>query len=769
VFKKCYFFTLTVFICFVKPSLRIGGIFYKMNYMTDENIKKKQQAEELLRIHYGFDKFRPGQEKAIDAILDGKDVLVVMPTGGGKSLIYQLPALVLDGITIVISPLIALMKDQVDAMNRIGIPATFINSSISPDEVKERLGLVKKEFYKLLYIAPERFYNDEFVAALAEINVKLFAVDEAHCISQWGHDFRPSYMKLRRAVDLCGRPPIAALTATATPEVKEDIMKQLEMVEPVKVITGFARPNLQFGVIKASEAQKISIIVETVNSFPDKCGIIYSGTRNKAEEITNQLLSAGVDAVFYHAGMDPESRSWTQTNFIQGKTKVIVATNAFGLGIDKKDVRFVIHHDMPGTIEAYYQEAGRAGRDGQPSLCLMFFAPKDRFLREFFIKGDNPTPEMVLDVYDILTNYGTDRVFTTYAELKESLSDDAPDMAVGTCLKILENGGYISRSSEKTNPAFLRLLNNFQTTCDFVSKKAKKQVEILNKLNTRFPQELFAGWEFDLEEVSGIIDVEREALVRSINSWKKAGLAEYTPPKRGTEIRILKRENREDVKVDFSAMREKAKRAYKKLDEIEDYVYGFGCRPQYIMQYFGDDEFKPCGKCDNCLNNGKFHPKGDQPLAEKICSDEEGFSARRGGKEKFPSRDGWRDASPRRSVVSADFDDIKVEKRTLSTKLTQLETLDLYNKGKSITEIAAEREINENTVYGHLEFLIEKGLIKDINKLVDSKKQDKIFAAIKKAGADKLTPIKDELGDDYSWEEIKLARAKFIYRATHNS
>lgn len=706
-----------------------------------------------MRIHYGFDKFRPGQEQAIDAILDGKDVLVVMPTGGGKSLIYQLPALVLDGVTIVISPLIALMKDQVDAMNRIGIPATFINSSISPDEAKERLGLVKKEFYKLLYIAPERFYNDEFIAALAEVNVKLFAVDEAHCISQWGHDFRPSYMKLRRAVDLCGRPPIAALTATATPEVKEDIIKQLQMLEPVKVITGFARPNLQFGVIKANEAQKLQIIVDTVNSFPDKCGIIYSGTRNKAEEITNQLLSNGVDAVFYHAGMDPESRSWTQSNFIQGKTKVIVATNAFGLGIDKKDVRFVIHHDMPGTIEAYYQEAGRAGRDGQPSLCLMFFAPKDRFLREFFIKGDNPTPEMVLDVYDILTNYGTDRVFTTYAELKESLSDDAPDMAVGTCIKILENGGYISRSNEKTSAAFLRLLNNFQMTCDFVSKKAKKQVEILNKLNTRFPQELFAGWEFDLEEVAGIIDVEREALVRSINSWKKAGLAEYTPPKRGTEIRILKRENREDVKIDFSAMREKANRAYKKLDEMEDYVYTFGCRPQYIMQYFGDDQFKSCGKCDNCLS-------GDEKINERLELKNDFSEPKRFKKYGFKSK---------KEKIEEGFEEIKVEKKTLNTKLTQLETLDLFNKNYDPAAIAGARGFTLETIYNHLVFLIEKGLIKNIDKLVDAKKQDKIFAAIKKIGFDKLTPIKDELGDDYSWEEIKLARAKFLRQKKSNT
>jgi ATP-dependent DNA helicase RecQ len=717
---------------------------------------KKQQAMELLKIHYGFDKFRPGQEKAIDAILEGRDVLVVMPTGGGKSLIYQLPALVLDGVTIVVSPLIALMKDQVDAMNKIGIPATFINSSISPDEVRERLDLVKKEYYKLLYIAPERFYNDEFVAALIEVNVKLFAVDEAHCISQWGHDFRPSYMKLKRAVEMCGRPPVAALTATATPEVKEDIAKQLEMVNPEKVITGFARPNLQFGVIQANEAQKLQMIVDTVNNFSDKCGIIYSGTRAKAEEITDRLLEAGVDAVFYHAGMDNESRSWTQTNFIAGKTKVIVATNAFGLGIDKKDVRFVIHHDMPGTIEAYYQEAGRAGRDDQPSLCLLFYAPKDRFLREFFIKGDNPSPEMVLNVYEVLKNYETDRVFTTYAEIKESLSDDAPDMAVGTCLKILEKEGFIARSSEKTSPAFLRLFNNYEKTLDFVSRQAKKQLEILEKLNARFGEEIFSGWEFDLEEVAGIIEIEREALVRSINSWKKAELAEYIAPKRGTEIRILKRLDRSEVKIDFTAMREKALRAYGKLDEIENYVFTSNCRPQTILNYFGDYEVEACGKCDNCLNVNKktFSPQIAHPTSEY-----------------HPPADG---TPPRRGIYHAkqnkelaDFDGIKVEKKTLSTKLTQLETLDLFLKNYDPTAIAGARGLAVETIYNHLAFLIEKGLIKNIDKLVDAKRQEKIISAIKKVGAEKLTPIREELGEEFSWEEIKIVRAKIKHDANH--
>jgi len=740
--------------------------------MTENNSQKKQQAVELLKIHYGFDKFRPGQEEAIDAILDGKDVLVVMPTGGGKSLIYQLPALVLDGVAIVVSPLIALMKDQVDAMNKIGVPATFINSAISPDEAKERLGLVKKEFYKLLYIAPERFYNDEFIAALAEVNVKLFAVDEAHCISQWGHDFRPAYMRLGKAIEMCGRPPIAALTATATPEVKEDIVKQLGMVKAEKIITGFTRPNLQFGVIKAPDAQKLSLIADTAESI-EGCGIIYTGTRAKAEQITDLLLERGLQAVFYHAGMDPESRNWTQENFLQGKTKIIVATNAFGLGIDKKDVRFVIHHDMPGTIEAYYQEAGRAGRDGAPSLCLLFFAPRDRFLREFFIKGDNPAPETVLEIYEILTNYAggltpgdkTDRIFTTYAELMEGLSDDVPDMAVGTCLKILEKDGYIARSSEKTSPAFLRLINNHQTTLDFISKQAKKQVEILNKLQARFAKELFDGWEFDLDEVAGIIDVGREALVRSINAWKKAQLVEYNPPKRGTEITILKRVPRSEVKIDFTAMREKAARAYHKLDEMEDYVYHFGCRPEYILNYFGEYDVKPCGKCDNCLGGREeIRDKREEKNNEREVNPPRFRQGRshpsRGGEYfKSPLERGGRAA---RTGCVTDFDGIKVEKKTLNTKLTQLETLELFNKNYDPAAIAAARELTLNTIYEHLAFLVEKNLIKDISKLVNSKKQEKIIAAIKKVGADKLTPIKDELGDDYSWEEIKIARAKFL-------
>lgn len=706
-----------------------------------DNIKQKEQTKELLKIHYGFDSFKPGQEDAIDSILEKKDTIVIMPTGGGKSLVYQLPALVLEGVTIVISPLIALMKDQVDFLEQIGVPACFINSSISPDETKKRLKLVKEGHFKLLYIAPERFYNKEFIDVLSETKIALFAIDEAHCISQWGHDFRPSYMRLRDAVELVGRPPVVALTATATPEVREDIVKQLNLKNPEKIITGFARPNLQFGATRASGREKLGMIMDAVRSMEGKCGIIYVGTRGKADEITQMLLEADIEAATYHAGMDQESRVWAQDSFLKGKTKVIVATNAFGLGIDKKDIRFIIHHDIPGTVEAYYQEAGRAGRDGKSAFCLLFYSPRDRYLREFFIKGDNPSPETVLEVYRIITSYDQDRIIVTYAEIMESLVDDAPDMAVGTSLKILEKEGYIVRNSERTSNAYLRLVNDFKTTLDFVSKKAKKQIEILEKLNERFSDELISGWELNLDEVAGLIEVKRDSLIRAINSLKKNELAVYNPPKRGTEINILKRVEVEDIKINFKELKEKASRAYDKLDQMEKYVFHFGCRQKYILDYFSDISSKKCGKCDNCLSPRKSF---DSTSNEQV---EQERSFKKGNYRRFKKKeDGGK------------FE-VGEKKDIMNTRLTQLDTLDLYIKGSNLKEIAQKRGLTEGTISEHVCFLVEKKLIKDIDSLVDKKKQEKIKKIFKKIGKDKLKPVKVELGDDYSYEELKITRS----------
>ena len=579
----------------------------------------KQQLRELLKIHYGFSNFRNGQEEAIDSILHGKDTVVVMPTGGGKSLIFQLPSLVLDGVTIVISPLIALMKDQVDSLNKIGIPATFINSSLANDELEYRLSEIAQNAYRLIYIAPERFYNQQFVASLRGIKVALFAIDEAHCISQWGHDFRPSYLRLKAAIDFVGRPPVVALTATATREVRADIIRQLELPDPTLIVTGFARPNLQLAVISANDRQKIDLIVDILKSAEHGSGIVYVGTRNKVDEIVEALNNNDVKAIVYHAGIDNESRSWVQNSFMNGEAQVVVATNAFGLGIDKRDVRFVIHHDLPGTLEAYYQEAGRAGRDGQPSFCLLLHSPRDRYLREFFIKGDNPSPNMILDVYDFLLNNRNTQpdgsLLLTYSDISKHLADDAPEMAVGTALKILEREGYITRPNEKTTNAWLKAKADLAELTATVGSRSKVQLNALNKIYEKFHDKIATGWQVNLEDLASIINVKKDSIIRLIKKLVEKDLLEYKPPFRGTEIKLLKRVKTQDVEIDFRELREKLRRAYEKLDEMEGYAYNLGCRQNYILKYFGDDELEDCGRCDSCLK-GRTELKKKTYLAE---------------------------------------------------------------------------------------------------------------------------------------------------------
>ncbi len=586
--------------------------------------KQKEQLKELLRIHFQYGSFRPGQEKAIDNILEKKNTLVVLPTGAGKSLIYQLSALVLEGITMVISPLIALMKDQVDSLEKVGIPATFINSSISPQETAKRLTQIKSGFYKIVYIAPERFYNQAFITELKKIKVSLFAVDEAHCISQWGHDFRPSYLRLKEAIKFVGSSVVIALTATATPEVRDDIIKQLELKDPEVVITGFARPNLQFAVVPAANGKKIESIVDLLTSDAALgSGIIYVGTRSKADELVEVLTDHGIKAVAYHAGMDAESRNWVQEKFMTGDAQVVVATNAFGLGINKKDIRFVIHHDLPGTIEAYYQEAGRAGRDGQPSFCLLFYHQQDRYLREFFIKGDNPDPNIILEIYDFLLRRvsleidESASILLTYAEIAQSLSESVPEMAIGTALKILEKEGYISRPKEKTSNSFLKAKKDWLEIMASISKRAKSQMEIAEKLGERYLSELMTGWDFNPEEVAIVLKVKKDALLRVVKKLAEKDLVEYQPPFRGTEIKILKIVEPGDVNLDYKGLKAKAARAYEKLDEMENYVYQLGCRQEYILKYFGDENARPCGRCDNCLKMNQIKARGGEDYTKK--------------------------------------------------------------------------------------------------------------------------------------------------------
>lgn len=343
-------------------------------------------AKETLKKYFGYDSFRAGQEEIINSILDGKDILAIMPTGAGKSLCYEIPALMLDGITMVISPLISLMQDQVTALKDLGINATYINSSLSDNEIRIILNDIKNEKYKIVYVAPERLESQVFVEFVSEIKISMVTVDEAHCISHWGQDFRPSYLKITTFVEsLKKRPILSAFTATANEEVKNDMLCMLKLRNPKIVVTGFDRKNLYYSVEKLNVVGKNKFILNYLKNHSSESGVIYCATRKNVDEICEMLKTNGIKATKYHAGLTNDERKKNQEDFIFDISPIIVATNAFGMGIDKSNVRFVIHYNMPQSMENYYQEAGRAGRDGEYSECILLFSPQDIVINKFLL------------------------------------------------------------------------------------------------------------------------------------------------------------------------------------------------------------------------------------------------------------------------------------------------------------------------------------------------------------------------------------------------
>lgn len=358
--------------------------------------KKMSDKLSVLKDYFGHDSFRDGQEQIVDALLDGRDALCIMPTGAGKSMCYQIPALLFDGVTIVVSPLISLMKDQVGSLVQSGVSAAYINSSLSYPQFLRVLSNVEHGKYKIIYVAPERLLTDGFLDTCKKIKISMVAVDEAHCVSQWGQDFRPSYLKIISFVEsLANRPIVGAFTATATNDVKEDIKKILRLENPFEITTGFDRPNLFFGVIKSSS--KDEKLIDLIRERGDRSGIVYCATRKNVESVCELLCDNGFSAARYHAGLDEYERRKNQEDFVFDRKNIMVATNAFGMGIDKSNVTYVIHYNMPKNIESYYQEAGRAGRDGGEADCILLYSPKDVRLNRFMIENSEGNDELTIE------------------------------------------------------------------------------------------------------------------------------------------------------------------------------------------------------------------------------------------------------------------------------------------------------------------------------------------------------------------------------------
>ena len=518
-----------------------------------------------LREHFGFPNFREGQGEVIAAILEGKDAVVVMPTGSGKSLCYQLPAMMFAGATLVVSPLIALMKDQVDALKARDLPATFINSSIAEREQWSRIDALRRGEFKLVYVAPERFRSSRFLDALKSIRVSLFAVDEAHCISTWGHDFRPDYLRLRTVVEALNvdgrRAQTLALTATATPYVRSDIIQQLGLTKPETFVSGFDRPNLTIDVVHTEKEREKVARIKRLAKTHSGSGIIYAATRKAVEQVTLQLQGQGLSVSAYHAGMGDAMRVRAQEDFMTGRTQMIVATNAFGMGIDKPDIRFVAHYQIPGSIEAYYQEIGRAGRDGLPSSCLLLFNYADKNTHDFFIEGSYPNAEQVRDIYRALLATGLKRIELSASEIAKR-AGVRNEMAVQSSLYLLERAGHIHRLANSKN---------------FGGPSATPPWES-NTVGTAA-----AGTAGD-SPAGAAIDSTREK------------------PSRGARaILMLDNVAATKLRVTPADVERRAALERRKLREMIEFCYTEYCYRAHILDYFGDRHHaRQCGTCGNC-------------------------------------------------------------------------------------------------------------------------------------------------------------------------
>lgn len=719
--------------CFKEMFGKSGEFYMMMN-----------KARSILKEYFGYDDFRKGQDEIIQLLLNKENVVGIMPTGGGKSICYQIPAMLFPGLTVVISPLISLMKDQVDALTEVGIPATFINSTLHNEEVQERVYNIKNGHYKLLYIAPERLEADYFMDILKEVTISFIAVDEAHCISQWGHDFRPSYAKIGHMINkLSEMPLVAALTATATPKVHEDICQLLNIPWENTVKTGFARDNLSFSIIKGQDKGKF--LESFLKKNREESGIIYASTRQEVEKLYDRLLKKGYSVSKYHGGMSDLQRETEQQAFIKDDVSIMIATNAFGMGIDKSNIRYVIHYQLPKNMEGYYQEAGRAGRDGLPSKCILLYSAQDIRIQRFLIDQtihDADKQKQDIDKLQSIINFcHTEDCLQEY--ILHYFGEEHTEKC-GQCSNCTDERNVIDVTvdTQKVLSCMIRMGERFGKTMIaqvLTGSKNKKLMDFhLDRIKTyglmkeQSAKEISDFIEFLISEqyidvssgampilkvskkgkevLLGRLTVERKEQVVTVKVSENNALFEYL---RGIRKQLAEAENVPPFVVFSDQTLRNISMTMPVTQEEFSEIKGIG---DHKLQKYGDMIIEHIKKFKNDHPDFTTAVKSDQSLLGK------------------------REKQTKKSVGNS-----------------HLVTLELWNSGLSLKEIAKERDLNMQTVENHLLRCGEEELEVDWTHFLKPEDQMKIVDVMRKVGTEKLKPIKEELPEEISYFMIKVA------------
>ena len=730
-------------------------------------------AKILLKKHFGYEDFRSGQLEIISHILSGQDTLGIMPTGAGKSICYQIPAMLFNGVTIVISPLISLMKDQVDNLNQIGIPATFINSSLSSGQYVKTINNAYNGFYKIIYVAPERLNSERFLDLLQKIDVSMFAIDEAHCISRWGHDFRPSYMEIADVIlNLPKRPIVTAFTATATVDVKNDIINLLHLSNPFVLTTGFDRKNLYFSV-KSPENRK-KFVIEYIQSHSDVSGIVYCLTRKSVDMLYDTLNKLSISVSKYHGGMTDKERNLSQEDFVYDRTSVMIATNAFGMGIDKSNIRYVIHYNMPRDLESYYQEAGRAGRDGDFSDCILLFSRADIVTNKLLIEQGSSERTHSIEIKklnDMVDYCNTDKCLRKYileyfgempsfsecnncsnCDSEIEVTDITTDsQKIFSCIKRMHERfglALVSDVLKGANSAKIRSLgfNNLSTYSimkDYSKDTIKDLISFLiseNYIST-------VGEQYPVLKLTSLAnDV--------LFNQKKVFIKRKIEKLSDKNSKLIASTNYEDFDTDLFNILKDLRMSLSKDLGI----------PPFII--FADVSLKQMAKFYPTSSEEFLYIDGvgDYKLSKygKVFLDVINKYVSMHNVKKADITLSSFESSDTSSVV---YDNDQSDEHRLKEKShkedTKIVTYNLFMEGKTPDEISNIRGLTLNTVQNHLIACFENGLPIDLNNYIDMDAKDLVFDAFRKCGIEKLKPIKDALPSSISYFDIKYFLACF--------